>query len=338
MRRCFQLAKAGDSTVSPNPMVGAVIVKDGKIIGEGYHRRYSEAHAEVNAVNSVENQADCEGATIYVSLEPCAHFGKTPPCSDLLISKKFGRVVIANEDPFPEVNGKGVAKLRAAGIEVITGVLEEEGAFMNRYFLTTVQKNRPYILLKWAESKDGFMDKTRNAGEMGPNWISSSRSRKIVHGLRARFDAILIGTNTARTDNPELTVRDAVGENPLRIVIDRNGNLPKSLRVFNDVAPTLIFTTKPSQIEGTNEWVQVRFENLLPELLNELHKRKIQRLLVEGGKSTLETFIQANLWDEALTIQGSVKFGTGLPSPQLDAAISDKITLNGDTFLTHFNQ
>lgn len=338
MRRCFQLAKAGDSTVSPNPMVGAVIVKEGKIIGEGYHRRYGEAHAEVNAVNSVENQADCEGATIYVSLEPCAHFGKTPPCSDLLISKKFGRVVIANEDPFPEVNGKGVAKLREAGIEVITGVLAKEGAFINRYFLASVQKNRPYIMLKWAESKDGFMDKTRNAGEMGPNWISSPRSRKIVHGLRAKFDAILIGTNTALTDNPELTVRDADGQNPLRIVIDRNGTLSASLRVFNDVAPTLVFTAKPSQIEGTNEWIQVSFENLLPQVVNELHKRKIQRLLVEGGKSTLEAFIDANLWDEALTIQGDIRFGSGLPSPQLNATKTDEFTLNGDTFLTYFNQ
>jgi diaminohydroxyphosphoribosylaminopyrimidine deaminase/5-amino-6-(5-phosphoribosylamino)uracil reductase len=323
--------------VSPNPMVGAVIVKNGRIIGEGYHRSYGEPHAEVNAVNAVVLPADCEGAILYVSLEPCSHFGKTPPCSDLLIEKKFSHVVIANRDPFPEVNGKGIEKLKAAGIKVTTDLLADEGAHLNRYFLTSVTKKRPYILLKWAESKDGFIDVLRKEDEKGPNWISSPRSRKIVHQLRSKYDAILVGANTARIDNPSLTVRDTEGNNPIRIVIDRDASLPTNLRIFDDVAPTLIFTETDSRTEGSNEWISISFDQLIPDLLQVLHVRKIQRLMVEGGRATLEQFISLNMWDEALKIQGDIYLKNGLPSPKLERPISDEFMLNNDTFSTYFN-
>ena len=336
IRRCFELAKAGEQFVSPNPVVGAVIVKNNQIIGEGFHRKHGGPHAEVNAVNAVKAPHTCKGATIYVSLEPCAHTGLTPPCADLLVKEEFAEVVISCGDPFKEVNGKGVERLKKAGINVITGMLEPEGRFVNRYFFTSVEKQRPYILLKWAQTTDGFIDKERKEGDHGPNWISTSSARKMVHGLRANYDAIMVGTTTALVDDPELTVRDVYGTNPIRIVLDKHLKLPKSLRLFNAAAPTLVFNEVTSKTENSVEWVQIDFNNLLPELLSFLHKRKVQRLLIEGGKHTLEQFIAAGLWDEAKVITGPTFFKKGLSAPTLAAKPDQTEVLDSNVIQTYY--
>lgn len=324
MRRAIQLAEKGLGTVSPNPLVGCVIVHGDRIIGEGYHQKYGEAHAEVNAVHSVENGALLEGATAYVTLEPCAHFGKTPPCADLLIEKNVHRVVIGARDPFPEVDGKGIEKLRTAGIGVVLGVLEDECRQLNRRFFTFHEKKRPYVILKWAQTKDGFLAREN----FDSKWISNAYSRQLVHKWRSEEDAIMVGTKTARHDNPSLNVRDWNGRNPVRAVIDRRLELDQGLNLFDQSERTLVFNEIKDERGGNVEFV--RFDGTLVHLLSLLADRKVQSVIVEGGAMLLCSFIEEELWDEARVFTADKEFGSGIASPTITGLLLSDHKETGD--------
>lgn len=300
MRRCIQLAHCGEAGAAPNPMVGAVIVHDGRIIGEGYHRRCGGPHAEVNAIRSVRQPDLLCRSTIYVSLEPCAHHGKTPPCADLIIEKRIPRVVIGCQDPFAKVDGLGIKKLRDAGIEVKVGVLEQECKDLNRRFMTFHQYHRPFVILKWAQSEDGFI-----AGVNGkPVRFSTPATTALVHRLRAQSDAVLVGGRTAVNDNPSLTVRNWHGTNPLRVVIDTHGTLTLELKLFDGEAETMVWTN----------WN-------LSALMSELYNRGIQQLLVEGGAEVHRRFIEAQLWDELRVETAPFHLGDGVKAPTLPHSV-----------------
>ncbi len=318
MRRCLELAKNGLGNVSPNPLVGCVIVHNDKIIGEGFHRKYGEAHAEVNAINSVQNPALLPESTLYVNLEPCAHYGKTPPCSNLIIEKKIPKVVVGCIDSFSEVAGKGVEKMQRAGIEVITGVLEKESIRLNAPFFTFHTLKRPYIVLKWAQTLDGFIDIDRKYPNEEDNWISSPYSKQLVHWLRRQIDGILIGKNTALNDNPQLTTRLVSGKNPVRLIIDFDNQLPRNLHIFDQNTSTVIFTRQPQPNVRSLEYVAVNDKSqTLNEVLHYCYRNHIQTIMVEGGAETLQLFIDNNLWDEALVFVGEKTFGQGLPAPAI---------------------
>ena len=315
MMRCIQLAQNGKLGAAPNPMVGAVVVCDGRIIGEGYHAKCGEAHAEVNAINSVKNESLLRRSTLYVSLEPCAHYGKTPPCAKLIVSKGIPKVVIGCQDPFGKVAGKGIEILKQAGCEVVVDVLEKACQDLNKAFFTVQLKHRPFITLKWAQSADGFMDVERNDGE--PVKLSSPLTQLIAHKRRAEHQAIIVGTQTARLDNPSLNVRDWCGPQPLRIVIDKNLTLPRHLHLFDGSQPTLVVTEKNETIAGAMT-LQVDFnQSILPQLMEELQRRNIQSLLVEGGSKLLQSFIDEGLWDEAYVEHCPQVLGHGILSPSL---------------------
>lgn len=339
MQRCLELATLGMGRVAPNPMVGCVIVYEDQIIGEGYHQEYGKAHAEVNAINAVKDKSLLHKATMYVSLEPCAHFGKTPPCSDLIIHHQIPKVVIACMDSFSLVAGKGIEKLKNAGIEVTIGVLEKEALFLNRRFFTFHQKNRPYIILKWAESKDGFMDIDRTANQKGVFWISKESTQILTHRWRSEEDAILVGKNTVENDNPSLTVRAVEGKNPIRIVIDKHLSLSSEYSIFNDEAPTLHFNQNHHAIKNHYEQIAFDFEkkDTLTRLLKELKERNITSVIIEGGKHTLEQFITANLWDEARIITGTKNLGNGLLSPSLKGKRKENYSCEGDQIQLIYN-
>lgn len=300
MRRCIELAQNGKYGAPPNPMVGAVIVADGRIIGEGWHQHCGEGHAEVNAIASVR-QADLpllRHATIYVSLEPCAHYGKTPPCADLIIKKGIPRVVIGCMDPFAKVAGRGIKKLSDAGCEVIVGVLEKECQQLNRKFFTMHLRKRPYVTLKWAESADGFIDTIRKGGN--PLILSSAHTQMLVHRLRAEHMAIMVGRRTALLDNPTLNVRHWAGPSPIRVVTDRQLSLPESLHLFDGSQPTLVFTACQKENKPNLDFIQINFErDIIPQMLEVLYLRGIQSLLVEGGRELLQSFIDSGQWDAA---------------------------------------
>lgn len=315
MMRCIQLAQNGKLGAAPNPMVGAVVVCDGRIIGEGYHAKCGEAHAEVNAINSVKDESLLRRSTLYVSLEPCAHYGKTPPCAKLIVSKGIPKVVIGCQDPFSKVAGKGIEILKQAGCEVVVGVLEKACQDLNKAFFTVQLKHRPFITLKWAQSADGFMDVERNDGE--PVKLSSPLTLLIAHKRRAEHQAIIVGTQTARLDNPSLNVRDWCGPQPLRIVIDKDLTLPRHLHLFDGSQPTLVVTEKNETIAGAMT-LQVDFnQSILPQLMEELQRRNIQSLLVEGGSKLLQSFIDEGLWDEAYVEHCPQVLGHGILSPSL---------------------
>ena len=315
MMRCIQLAQNGKLGAAPNPMVCAVVVCDGRIIGEGYHAKCGEAHAEVNAINSVKDESLLRRSTLYVSLEPCAHYGKTPPCAKLIVSKGIPKVVIGCQDPFSKVAGKGIEILKQAGCEVVVGVLEKACQDLNKAFFTVQLKHRPFITLKWAQSADGFMDVERNDGE--PVKLSSPLTQLIAHKRRAEHQAIIVGTQTARLDNPSLNVRDWCGPQPLRIVIDKDLTLPRHLHLFDGSQPTLVVTEKNETIAGAMT-LQVDFnQSILPQLMEELQRRNIQSLLVEGGSKLLQSFIDEGLWDEAYVEHCPQVLGHGILSPSL---------------------
>jgi len=331
MRRCFDLARLGAGFVSPNPMVGAVIVHKDKIIGEGWHQMYGTAHAEVNAVNSVaeENVQFLEQSTMYVSLEPCCIFGKTPPCSNLIIEKKIPRVVISCLDTTPGVAGNSVKILRDAGVEVITGVLEEEGQALAAIRNTFAGKDRPYIILKYAQSQDGFISKS---GEQ--TWLTNPYSKRLTHKWRAETDAILVGTNTAAIDNPQLNNRYWSGMPPLRLAIDKSMKLDQNLNLFNDEQATLVFTASAVNIMGfeRTQFIQLDFsENVPQQIVNTLAQGKISSLLIEGGAHTLQSFIDADLWDEARIFSVEERLGDGIKAPQLEGGIVKTEKLVSDT-------
>lgn len=327
MQRALELAEFGRGKVSPNPMVGCVIVHDGLIIGEGYHQEYGKAHAEVNAVNSVENQILLPESTVYVTLEPCSHFGKTPPCADLLVKKKVKKVVIAAFDSNPLVGGKGIQILRDAGIEVVTGVLEQKARIQNKRFFTQIEKKRPYVILKWAQTLDGFVARE----DFSSKWITNASSRQLVHQWRAQEDAIMVGKNTAKYDDPALNVRDWVGKNPLRIVIDSNLELPNSLKLFDEAVPTICYNSKKTESRGNLEFVKLPAGFKVSEILDDLHDRNIQSVIVEGGSYLLERFLDSELWDEARVFTSRNKFGSGIAAPIPPSPVSETIDILEDT-------
>ena len=320
IRRSLYLANKGMGKVFPNPMVGCVIVKENEIIGEGYHKKFGGAHAEINAINNVINKNDIEGASVYVNLEPCTHFGKTPPCTDKLIVYKPKEVIISNTDPNPLVNGKGIKKLRNNNINVISGVLEKEGKKLNKRFFINQEKKRPYIILKWAETSDGFIAKEDGSSK----WISCKTSRTLVHKWRSEETGILIGVNTANKDNARLNVRLWEGRDPIRVILDPNNKLEKKTNILNDESISLIYNNKQNKIQGQKHFIKIspfKLENIYYDL----YKRGIYSLLVEGGGFTLNKIIEKNLWDEARIFKSQLKFSKGIKAPNIKKNTYKKI-------------
>jgi diaminohydroxyphosphoribosylaminopyrimidine deaminase / 5-amino-6-(5-phosphoribosylamino)uracil reductase len=337
MARALELAQLGIGNVAPNPMVGCVIVHQGKIIGEGYHREYGKAHAEVNAINSVIYRDLLPESTLYVTLEPCSHHGKTPPCADLIILEKIPNIVIGTIDPFAGVAGKGVGKLHRAGCKVEVGVLEEECQELNRRFFTFHQKKRPYIILKWAQTEDGFIDIDRSVEYFGqPTWITNDLSRIAVHKMRSEESAILVGTNTAQKDNPSLTVRDWFGSHPLRLVIDRDLRLSPDLELFNQKFPTVVYTSKPAVSKSNLEYKEIPFDgDEIEHILADLHRRNIQSLIVEGGGKLLQSFINQSLWDESHVFIGRRLFQKGVAAPKITGTPQSLDDLDGSSLYVY---
>jgi diaminohydroxyphosphoribosylaminopyrimidine deaminase/5-amino-6-(5-phosphoribosylamino)uracil reductase len=321
--RCLELGAKGLGSTAPNPLVGCVLVSGGRIIGEGYHREYGGAHAEAHAIASVRNPELLTSSTLYVNLEPCAHHGKTPPCSDLILEKGIPRVVIGTRDPNRAVSGKGIHRLRSHGVEVKVGIRKEECLELNRRFFTYHKKGRPYIILKWAETKDGFIDHERAPASHGSiNWITGSRERQLVHKWRSEEQAILVGTRTALTDDPELTVREWNGPQPLRLAIDRRGGLPASLKLMDGKARTVIFSEVDILASEHIRTVKIRAgADLTEAILEYLFEHEILSMIVEGGRKTLDGFIRRNLWDEARVFTGFKVFLKGTRAPALTADV-----------------
>ena len=334
------MAKNGLGTTYPNPLVGSVIVLNDEIIGEGWHKKAGEAHAEVNAINSVKDESLLKEATIYVSLEPCSHWGKTPPCANLIVEKGIKKVVIGAVDTNSLVSGKGVEHLIKNGCEVIVGVLEKECLNLNKRFYTFHNKKRPYILLKWAETANGFFDKIRkDNNQKAPNWISNNYSQQLVHKLRAEENAVLVGTNTVLNDNPSLTVRKWSGNNPVRIFLDRSLKTPHSYNVYDKSVKTIVFTEKKGVFEEHIIFETIQFNNNVPEQICEvLHKNEIQSVLIEGGAKTLQYFIDADLWDEAFVFVGDVFFEEGMKAPKIEKVPFKTVKISNDTLKLYLNK
>lgn len=319
MQRCLELASKGKNGVQQNPMVGSVIVYDSKIIGEGFHHEYGKAHAEVKAIEQVKDKSLLKEATLYVSLEPCAHFGKTPPCSDLIVKHQLKRVVIATIDPFSKVSGKGIQKLQQAGIETTLGVLQEEARFLNRQFFVFHKKQRPYIILKWAESHDGYIDILRTENQKGSYPISQPESAYYNHQWRSDEDSILVGYNTAQTDNPNLNSRKISGENPLRIVFDNHLELSKNSKLYNEESDTWIINHDLNQVKDNVSFIKIDPSiSVLKQLTNLLFNANKQSILIEGGAKTHQLFLDENLWDEIRVIKSSKTLTNGLKANSID--------------------
>ena len=336
MHRAIQLAKLGGSVVFPNPMVGAVIVHNNIILGEGYHQKYGEAHAEVNAVNSVKDKSLLNEATIYVSLEPCAHTGKTPPCADLLVKYKFKTVVIGCQDPFSKVNGAGIARLKENGIEVIVPILEKECIELNKRFFTFHQLKRPYIILKWAESKDGFIDKIRN-DEKGINQITGKESKIRTHQLRSEEHAILVGRKTIEIDNPFLTTREVTGRNPIRIILDPTLKTSADANVYNDANPTIVINQLNEENKENIHFAKSEMRNI-QEIVQKLYDLGIVSCIIEGGATTLNAFINEDLWDEAYRFVGELEFSNGIRVNPIKIAPQTQTKLENDSLFIYRNK
>lgn len=332
MRRALELAQLGRGHVSPNPLVGCVIVCDNLIIGEGWHQQYGAPHAEVNAVQSVSDKSLLPRSTVFVTLEPCSHVGKTPPCADLLIREGVKKVVVANLDTNPLVAGEGIKKLRNAGIEVITGILEKEARDLNRRFFTWVEKKRPHIILKWAQTSDGFIARENYDSK----WISGTQSRQLVHRWRTEEDAVLVGMRTAQQDNPQLNVRDWTGRNPVRIVIDRFLKLSPKLHLFDGKQKTIRYNVLKHEEHPNVLFVRLDEENFLQGLLHDLTKQKIQSVIVEGGLHTLNAFIEQNLWDEARIFTSREIFGKGIAAPSSSGRLDHNIAIGADQLSIYY--
>lgn len=337
INRCIQLAYNGLGATYPNPMVGSVIVFEDKIIGEGWHQKAGEPHAEVNAINSVRDKELLSKSTIFVSLEPCSHFGKTPPCTDLIIKHKIPKVVIGTIDPFAKVCGNGIKKLQEAGCEVVVGVLEKKCQELNKRFFTFHQKKRPYIFLKWAETSNGFIAPQQKI-ETQPYWITNSYSRKYVHKMRSEEQAILVGTNTVLHDNPKLDTRHWQGKNPLRVIIDRELKTPKNFAVWDDSSETIFVTEiQKGNFKNTSFENIIFSDNIAKQICELLYHRNIQSLIVEGGTTVLQQFIDANLWDEAFVFVGESAFEMGIKAPILKNAFFQKTIPFGKDNLFIYN-
>ena len=319
MQRCLQLAEMGRYTCAPNPMVGSVLVHENRIVSEGWHHKAGESHAERKAILQVNDNNILKNSTLYVSLEPCSHFGRTPPCASLIVDKKIPKVVVASLDSNPLVAGKGLELLKSNGIEVVQGILEKEARELNKKFYTFHEKKRPYILLKWAQTADGFLGKIEN-GKAKPLAISNDFSNRKVHMLRAEYDAILVGSNTAFIDNPKLDVRHVAGKNPMRIVLDRNLKIPNAHHLLSDGKPTWVLNRHKSVSDGAvsykkhdmNHWDELEI------WVREMYDSKIQSLIVEGGSEVLQAFLDKNLWDEAIIIKNSsMQIHQGVEAPKI---------------------
>lgn len=330
MRRALQLARLGAGHTSPNPMVGAVIVApDGTIIGEGWHRKCGEGHAEVNAVASVKDPNLLRDSTIYVTLEPCSHYGKTPPCSRLIIERGIPRVVVGTLDPFPQVSGRGVKMLREAGIEVVVGVLEQECRALNRRFLTAHTTGRPWVQLKWAQTADGFIALPPDAGE-NPLHMSTPVTMRLMHRQRALCDAIVVGAATARIDNPSLTTRQWPGRSPLRVVLSRHLSIPENLNLLTDGLPTIIYNGVKDENCGAVQYVKM--DTSIPRSwLTDLYRRGITSVMVEGGTQILQGLIDAGAWDEARIEVSPRRVGQGVPAPHIDGNQSAQYHIDNNT-------
>ncbi|KIO53191.1 bifunctional diaminohydroxyphosphoribosylaminopyrimidine deaminase/5-amino-6-(5-phosphoribosylamino)uracil reductase RibD [Flavobacterium hibernum] len=336
IKRCIELAQNGFGTTYPNPMVGSVIVYNDKIIGEGWHKKAGEPHAEVNAIRSVKDKSLLKKATIYVSLEPCSHFGKTPPCCDLIIANEIPNVVVGTVDPNEKVAGNGIKKLIAAGANVVVGVLENECNELNKRFFTFHQKRRPYIILKWAESQDGFLapEKILNQ-ERKPVWITNTYSRQLVHKWRSEEQAILAGTQTVVDDNPKLNTRNWSGNNPVRVVLDQNNRISKESFIFDNSVKTILFTKSENQFSTENTIFEVIDfnQNVIPQIIAVLYQNQIQSIIIEGGLQTLQSFIDANIWDEARIFIGKINFNKGTTAPVLQKKTTTKTYIQTDELI-----
>ncbi len=342
MQRCIELALLGAGKVSPNPMVGAVVLCNAEIIGEGYHQQYGKAHAEVNAINEVLEIFSDEAAellkksAIYVSLEPCAHYGKTPPCADLIIKHQIPEVFVGCRDPFKQVDGKGIEKLEKAGIRVNVGILEQECLNLNKRFFTRVRKQRPYIILKWAQTANGYFA----PADGSQHWITGPEAKMLVHRWRTEEDAILVGKNTALIDNPKLNARHWPGKSPKRIVIDRNLELPAHLHLFDKSVETLIFNAVKTDIEDNIKYIALEdFDRFVPHyIMFQLYLQDIQSVIIEGGAHTLNSFIEANLWDEARIFTGQSLLPDGVKAPAVYGTTSQPVAVGNDTLQIIYNQ
>ncbi len=338
MRRCFELASHGLGNTRTNPLVGSVIVHNDNIIGEGYHHEYGGPHAEVNAIRNVKDKSLLQDSTIYINLEPCSHFGKTPPCSTLILNYKIPRAVISNSDPFPSVSGRGIEALKNGGTEVTYGVLEDEGAYLNSRFLTFHRKKRPYIILKWAETSDGFIDIERQEGDpVGTNWITDEIARTLVHKWRSEEAGLMAGTNTIIADNPKLNVRRWTGNSPLRITFDRNGRIPESANILDNSQDTLVFTCQQERYSGKTNSVLIDHDYDIEDVLSELYDQKIISILVEGGQQVHQAFIASGLWDEARVFKGRMMFSQGVKAPVIDQSAAEVLQFENSKLYIFYN-
>jgi diaminohydroxyphosphoribosylaminopyrimidine deaminase/5-amino-6-(5-phosphoribosylamino)uracil reductase len=334
MLRALELAKLGQGSVSPNPMVGCVVVHDNIIIGEGWHRKFGEPHAEVNAINSVKDKSLIPSSVVYVNLEPCSHQGKTPPCADLLVAHHAKKVVIANLDTNPLVAGKGIRKLKDNQIDVVTGVLQQEGHELNKRFFKFISAKRPFVLLKWAETADGFVARENYESK----WITNEHSRQLVHRWRSEEDAVLVGTQTAKHDDPRLNVRDWSGRDPVRVVIDRFLKLSDQLHLFDRSQPTLCYNVLKHEEQKNLAMIRLGEINFLEDMLEDLFQRGIQSVMVEGGAETLRNFIDSGLWDEARVFRSSTTFNKGIPGPELKARLVSEVVIKEDRLSFYSNE
>lgn len=339
MRRCFTLASLGLGQTAPNPLVGCVIVKDGEIIGEGFHRKFGERHAEVDAMSNVKEQSMLVGSTIYVNLEPCNHHGKTPPCTEAVVKAGVSKVIISNVDPNPLVAGSGIRYLKERGVEVVTGVCDQEGAYLNRRFLVYHKQKRPYVILKWAQTSDGFiapLDSLRK-NSLEPFWISCETSRLLVHKWRSEEQSILVGRKTIEMDNPALTCRYPGGINPIRIAIDPELKIAKSKRIFDRPGRVIVLNRLKSEISENIQYLKLQLTNAY-SVLDTLYQQGIQSVLVEGGTHTIMQFIQDNLWDECRIFTSPTKLEKGIKSPSIKREPDDTIEVSNDRLDLYLNK
>ena len=341
INRCIQLAQNGLGRTYPNPVVGSVIVYNDRIIGEGWHQKAGEPHAEVNAVNSVKDKSLLSKSTIYVSLEPCSHYGKTPPCSNLIIDSGIRKVVIGTVDPFAEVAGKGIKKLMDAGCEVRVGVLEQQCRDLNKRFFTYHTKQRPYIILKWAQTGDGFLAPIpQKDAKREPVWITGKYSQQLVHKWRATEQAIMVGTNTAIMDNPKLNTRLWHGKNPVRVVLDRNLRIPLDSHLFDGLTKTIVLTEKLPETKAVKNVIfeTLNFSSDLPKQVCEvLYRHEVQSVIIEGGRETLQAFIGDKLWDEARIFTGKPDFREGVKAPELKGKLISEMKIGADRLKIYKN-
>ncbi|MBA6151126.1 bifunctional diaminohydroxyphosphoribosylaminopyrimidine deaminase/5-amino-6-(5-phosphoribosylamino)uracil reductase RibD [Gelidibacter maritimus] len=350
IKRCIQIGKNGLGNTAPNPMVGCVIVHDHKIIGEGFTSPYGGPHAEVNAINNVKKTHLLPESTLYVTLEPCSHYGKTPPCSDAIIKSKIPKIVIGTMDTHHAVAGKGIQKLKTFGCEVVVGVLEEEVKAHHKRFFTFHNKKRPYIILKWAETADGFIAPTTR-DEQKPVWITNKLSRQLVHKWRAQEQAILVGTRTVIEDNPSLTTRDWYGKNPIRVVLNKNNRLPQEVAILDGKATTILISlANKTQNAETHDQMELTHQSAMTEFINwdlkdkiahqicsTLYKHDINSVIIEGGRQTLQTFIDENLWDEARVFKGALNFSSGTKAPHFSGRLLSEEKIINDTLKFYNN-